>query len=134
MSGVAIINYMLSNDGGLISAVDPINIISGDVPINSVLPAIGIKKITGKDKEFISRSGAQFVTQRIRITVSCGEAQGNHRAEEILNNVRDSLPPTRGMVLTYQVDSITPDIDTELEYENPKIYCQIIDYIVKFYR
>src|SRR5687768_9832020 len=117
MSGVAIINYMLSNYYPLGFAVSETNIISGAIPINTELPAISIRQISGIEFKTIKRSGMQLVTDRVQVTVL---ASTYAQQKEIIELVRSALPAERGIVGIFDVDSITPDIDgPDLYSENP---------------
>lgn len=132
MSGTAIINYMLSNDGGIIPAMPELNVISGTVPLNTQLPVISIRQISGLEYKTIKRIGDQLVTDRVQVSVL---ASTYYQQKEIIELVRSALVPTRGNVGIYMVDSITPDIDgPDLYSENPVTYEQSIDYMVRFIR
>lgn len=132
MSGVAIINYMLSNSSPLVAVVDESKIIAGTAPLNTVLPAISIRQVSGIEHKTIKRSGTQLVTERVQVTVL---AATYAQQKEILELIRSALPATRGTVNTFAVDSITPDIDgPDLYSEEPITYEQSIDYIVRFNR
>lgn len=135
MSGVAILRFLLTSDAALINAIPSSRIMVGNIPINYNFPAIGINKISGTERRFISRTGTQTVTERVQVTVVGGEAQGYRGTEEILNLIRDAVISTRGTVGIFEVDSIQHDIDgPALQYEAPVRFEQSTDYIVRFYR
>lgn len=135
MSGVAIVRFLLTSDAALVNKLPSSRIMVGNIPINYSFPAIGINKISGTERRFISRTGTQTVTERIQATVVGGEAQGFMGTEEILNLIRDAVTSTRGTVGIFDVDSIEHDIDgPALQYEAPVRFEQSIDYIVRFYR
>lgn len=132
MSGVAIICALLADDAFVTRAVPKTKIMAGVIPINTVLPAISIRQISGIEWKMIRRSGNEMVTERIQVTVL---ATTYPKQKEILELIRSALPTVRGDVYGFVVDSIVPDIDgPDLYSENPIIYEQSIDYIVRFIR
>ena len=132
MSGTAIINYMLSNDYDLGLVVNPDNVISGTIPIDTEYPAISIRQVSGLEYKTIQRSGTQLVTDRVQVTAY---ASTYTQQKEIIELIRNALPATRGGVSTFTVDSIVQDIDgPDLYSENPVTFEQSIDYMVRFIR
>lgn len=132
MSGVAIIRAMLADDFMLTKSVPKAKIMAGVLPLNTVLPAISIRQISGVELKMIKRSGNEMVTDRVQVTVL---ATTYPQQKEILELIRSALPSVRGAVYEYEVDSILPDIDgPDLYSETPVIYEQSIDYIVRFIR
>lgn len=132
MSGVAIINYLLSNDYDLASVVAADNVISGTIPLNTKYPAISIRQVSGLEFKTIQRTGDQLVTERIQVTAY---ASNYSQQKEIIELIRSALPTTRGGVSTFTVDSIVQDIDgPDLYSENPVTFEQSIDYMVRFIR
>ena len=132
MSGVAVLRYMLANNAPLVAVVPSNKIIAGVAPMNTALPAISIKQISGQEYQTIKRGTNQLVTERIQVTVL---AATYPLQKSILNLIRTALPATRGTVNGFVVDSITPDIDgPDLYNDVPVIYEQSIDFVVRFYR
>jgi len=132
MSGVAIARYLLANSAGLIAVVAADKIKAGVVPLNTVLPAISIRQISGVEHEIIRRDANQLVTDRVQITAL---ALTYPQQKSILALIRAAMPGTRGTVNGFAVDSITPDIDgPDLYNDDPVIYEQSIDYMIKFIR
>ena len=132
MSGVAILRYMLANNAPLTAIVSSNKIIAGVAPLNTVLPAISIRQISGQEYQTIKRGSNQLVTERIQVTVLASTYPSQ---KSILNLIRSALPGTRGTVNGFVVDSITPDIDgPDLYNDDPVIYEQSIDFMVRFYR
>ena len=132
MSGVAVLRYMLANNAPLVAVVPSNKIIAGVAPMNTALPAISIKQISGQEYQTVKRGSNQLVTERIQVTVL---AATYPLQKSILNLIRTALPATRGTVSSFVVDSITPDIDgPDLYNDNPIIYEQSIDFMVRFYR
>jgi len=132
MSGVAVIRYMLTNNAPLIAVVTADKIKAGVVPINTALPAISIRQISGVEHELIKRGANQFVTERIQVSVL---ASTYPTQKSILNLIRSAVVSTRGTVNTFSVDSITHEGDgPDLYNDDPVIYEQSIDFMVRFYR
>ncbi len=132
MSGVAVIRYMLANNAPLIAVVTADKIKAGVVPINTALPAISIRQISGVEHELIKRGANQFVTERIQVSVL---ASTYPTQKSILNLIRSAVVSTRGTVNTFSVDSITHEGDgPDLYNDDPVIYEQSIDFMVMFYR
>ena len=132
MSGVAIVRYLLANNANLIAVVAAAKIMPGMIPVNTVLPAISIKQISGRELDQIKRGSNQLVSERIQVTVL---ALTYPTQKSILNLIRSALPGTRGTVNGFAVDSIVPDIDgPDLYSDDPIIFEQSIDYMVKYLR
>ena len=132
MSGTAIVRYLLANNASLTATVSADKIKPGLIPINTVLPAIGIRQISGREHQLIKRGSNQLVTERIQITV---QASTYVQQKAIVALIRAALPGTRGTVNGFSVDSVTYESDgPDLEYENPVIFEQSLDYFVKFIR
>ena len=132
MSGVAVIRYMLANNAPLIAVVTADKIKAGVVPINTALPAISIRQISGVEMPMIKRTGTQLVTERIQVSV---HASSYLSQKTIIELIRSAITSTRGTVNSVVVDSITHDGDgPDLYYDEPDIFEQSIDFIVRFYR
>jgi len=132
MSGVAIVRYLLIDNADLAAVVSADKIKAGVIPINTALPAISIRQISGIEHELIKRGTNQLVTERIQVTAMAGTYP---QQKSILNLIRAALPATRGTVNGFSVDSITPDMDgPDFQYDDPVIFEQSIDYMVRFIR
>lgn len=132
MSGVAVIYHLLSNDASLTAVVPAAKIKAGVVPVNTELPAISIRQISGTELSVIKRGLNQQVTERIQVTVN---ASTYTQQKEIIELTRDALPGTHGTVNSISVLSLTYESDgPDLEYENPQIFEQSMDYFVTYAR
>jgi len=132
MSGVAILCYMLANNAPLTAVVSSNKIMAGIVPINTALPAISIRQISGQEHRVIKRGSNELVTDRIQVTALASTYPSQ---KSILNLIRTALPGTRGTINGFVVDSIVPDIDgPDLYNDDPVIYEQSMDFMVRFYR
>jgi len=137
MSGVAITRYLLANNANLVAAVAAANIKAGTIPLNSVLPALGINEATGEAHNNIPmNSDKVLITERVRVRVNAKDsatASGYKTQKTILELVRKALPNTHGTVNGHEVDSILPDTTGPDEYDaDAAIYSQTRDFIVKF--
>lgn len=130
MSGVAIARALLSDDYDISQEV---TVISGGVlPINTVLPAISIRQISGYEFDTINRIGTQNVTERIQVTVL---ARNYLEQKNIIELIRNAMIQKRGYVNGFLVENIRQDLDgPDLYTESPEVYEQSIDYIVRFNR
>lgn len=132
MSGVAIIRSILANNGNLVSAVTSDKIIAGTAPINTLLPVVTVTQISGIEYQLIKQIGVQLVSDRVQVTVL---ANSYVQQKQLLELVRASVQSTRGTVNGFAVDSIVRQIDgPDLYSDDPVMYEQSIDYIVRFYR
>jgi len=132
MSGVAVIRYTLVNNAPLIAAVPAARIVSGVLPVTTTIPAISIRQISGVEMPMIKRTGTQLVTERIQVSV---HAASYLSQKTIIGLIRSAIVSTRGTINSFQVDSITHDIDgPDLYYDEPDIFEQSIDFVVRFYR
>jgi hypothetical protein len=131
MSGVTAIVYLLKNNGTLTASVSASNIKAGVIPVNAVLPAIGVTEVSDVDAFRKVATGAnEFAMSRIQVTVM---AKTYPSKKAILELVRLACPNQRGTINGVYVDSIMsegagPDFDDEEKF----IYIQSRDFMVKF--
>ncbi len=132
MSGVAVVRYLLANNASLISVVPASKIMAGTLPIRTALPAISIRQISGSELKHIRRSDNELVTDRVQVSAL---ASTYSQQKSILNQIRTALPATRGTINGVVVDSVQQDITgPDLYNEDPIIYEQSIDYLIKYTR
>jgi len=132
VSGVAVIRYLLANNASLTATVSADKIKPGLIPINTVLPAVSIRQISGREHQVIKRGSNQLVSERIQITA---QAKTYTEQKAIIALIRAALPGTHATVNGFTVDSLTYESDgPDLEYENPVIFEQSLDYFVKYVR
>ena len=131
MSGVAVINYLLSNNAALTAVVPAAVIFSGIAPVGTQLPAISIAQVSGVEFPQVNReTTGNLITERVQITVH-GETYPQKK--QIIKLIRQALPKTRGTVDGVDVDSITPDIEgPDMEFVDPEMHDQSVDYMVKY--
>ena len=132
MSGTAIIKSLLGANAALVAQVPATRIFVGDVPLNTTLPAISVKRISGTSfLPMAMNLTTTFQTQRIQVTLLTKTAA----QDAMWALIRPALPNTRGTVSTFAVDSILPDIEGPDMFDQVAvIYQQSTDYMVKFAR
>jgi hypothetical protein len=132
MSGTAITKSLLGANAALVAQVPATRIFVGDVPLNTTLPAISVKRISGTSYLPVAMNlTTTFQTQRIQVTLLTKTAA----QDAIWALIRPALPNTRGTVSTFAVDSILPDIEGPDMFDQVAlIYQQSTDYMVKFAR
>jgi len=114
MSGVAISQYLLSTNAGLIAVVPAARIKAGVLPLNTVLPAISVTQISGQQHNTLAQNSASYlVTQRVQVSVLAATYPA---VKQILALVRAALPQTRATVNGFACDAIYPDT------EGPDLY------------
>lgn len=115
MNGKAAIRQLLVASVPL-AAIVPKDRIKGEVlPLNVKLPAIGIVKISGVDRNTVAPGLKRRVTQRIQVTIM---GQTTLQAEQILRLVRlaaaDKMPHVAGISeVTVHTDGEGPDFTEE---------------------
>lgn len=133
MSGISIIRYFLADDSLITASVPASRIKGGLMPINTQLPSISIRQISGQEHNVLNRGSNQLVTERIQITIL---ATSYSQQKSIISLMRNALANSvRGEVNGFDVDSIEYESDgPDLYTDNPAIYEQSIDYLVRFIR
>jgi len=131
MSAVAAIRYLLANNVSLIAAVPAAKIMPGPVPLNTVLPAIGVNEISTVERTAVAIDGADvFTTARVQVTVL---AKTYPDQKSILDLVRKACGNTRGTINGVVVDSIISDgAGPDFRDNEAEIYMQSRDFMVKF--
>ena len=133
MSGVAIARYLLANNLTLTAVVSASKIFAGTIPLNTELPAIGITQISGTQRTTVSMSDAnRLVTERVQVTVA---AKTYPLQKSLLSLVRESLPLSRGVVNSFDCDSIILDSEgPDIYDQGAEIYEQSQDFFIRFNR
>lgn len=138
MSGVAVMNHVLSNFAALNALVPGARIFSGPVPLNadgtvaSDLPAIGIKKIDGTEFDAVDRSEPSVMkTERVQVTVY---AANYDEKAPILNLIGGACrPKPSSPVNGVRVGGIMPAGEgPDLDDWEAKIFEQSRDFFVKW--
>jgi len=131
MSGVIAIRSLLANDAAVLAVVPASKIMAGVIPIDTVLPAIGISHISTVERNTVAMNSAEVMaTERVQVTV---QTKSYADQKSILELVRKACPNTHGTVNGIAVDSILPEIaGPDLRDDDLLIFVQSRDFIVKF--
>lgn len=131
MSGVTVIQYLLSHNAALIAVVPAAKIMGGELPLLTVLPAISVASVDDVPRIPVDASGtARFITERVQVTVL---AKTYPSKMAILALVRKALPVSRGTVNNVNCDSVLPDsTGPDLDDAETQIYTKSRDYIVRW--
>ena len=140
MSGVAVVRYLLANNGQVLSVVAAKNVIAGDLPINTVLPAISISQISSVPRNTVAMSGSGVLhTDRVQAAaivkgpLGTPSGLGYPGVKAILKMILAACPNMRGTVNGVAVDSILPDIaGPDLYDEASDIFSGSLDFIVRY--
>lgn len=128
MSGVSAVRFILANNSALIALVPAAKIFVGVVPLNTVLPAIGVGQVSGVPHLTVAMTEpGKINTERVQVTVHTKTYQTNISAL-----VLAALPNTSGTVNGTKVDSILPDGEGPDLFDEPAIiYERSRDFIVR---
>jgi len=131
MSGTAVVRSLLAANAALTAQVPAARIFVGDVPLNTTLPAISVKMVSGVQRNTVAMTETKSVSERIQVTLLTKTAtQG-----PIWPLIRAALPVSRGVVSTFDVDSILPDTAGPDMFDQISIiYQQSQDFMVRFAR
>lgn len=131
MSAVKVIRYLLANHANLTAVVPAAKIMAGEIPLNTVLPAIAVNEISSVERTTVAMNTATVLTtSRAQVTVM---SKTYDEQKSILALVRNACPVSRGTVNGVVVDSIIPDIvGPDLRDDVAGIFFQSRDFIVKF--
>lgn len=131
MSGVAVIRYLLSQDGPVTAVVSATKIKPGDLPINTALPAISVKQISGFERLTVSMNGSKKMhTERVQVTVL---AKDYPTVKSTLALVRVACANRNGSTNGIDLDSILPDTEgPDLQDDDATIFEQSQDFMVKY--
>lgn len=140
MSGVAVIRYLLANAAAVTAVVPASKIMAGDLPLNTVMPAISVTQISSVPRNIVSMSPTRVQhTDRIQVSVLFKGPQGNPvgtgypGVRAMLRLVLAACPNTRGTVNGIDVDSIIPDIEgPDLSDDATALYSASRDFIVRW--
>lgn len=114
MSGVAIIRYQLANNAALIAVVPATRIVGGDLPLNTVLPAITITSVDSVPTLSVSMRDKFLHTDRVQVTVLVKDTAGSPAGagypglQTLLRLVLAACPNMKGTVAGATVDSVLP--------------------------
>lgn len=127
MSAVGIIRTKLAAYSALTAVVPATKIMAGDLPLNTVLPAIGVTQISSIPRTVVAMPGTNVLhTSRVQVTVlfkatdATPDGTGYPGLDAAMDLVLAACPHARGTVAGLKVDSIIPDIEGP-DLSNPDI-------------
>jgi len=106
MSAVTIMRALLLGHAPLVALVPPARIVAGDVP-DGDLPAIGIREISGIERDTVARAGSSLITSRVQVTVY---AASYPQQKAILKAAKLGAGVFTGQVAGYAVRSVLRDM------------------------
>lgn len=131
MSAIKAISYLLSHNSNLIAAVPAAKIFAGQIPINTVLPAVAVNEISTTEYLTVALNESK-VTETTRVQVSV-QTKTYATQKSILELVRKALPNTHATVNGVDVDSIVPEgAGPDLRDDDANIFMQSRDFMVRF--
>ena len=140
MSGVVVIRYLLANAAAVTAVVPATRIMAGDLPLNTVMPAIVVTEISSMPLNTIRiNESPKMHTERVQVSVLFKGPQGSPAGtglpgvKALLKLVLAACPSQRGTVNGIAVDSIIPDTEgPDMAVDDTALYSQSRDFIVKY--
>lgn len=130
MSAVVIIGQLLKARVEVTDLVPPARIYIGAIPLNAVLPSIGITDVGGDEIETVARNGTHStMTGRVQVTVY---SKDYALLDRILKACKLPGVP-RGILGTIKVNSVLPaGVGPVILPDGDDIYERSRDYMVTF--
>ena len=140
MSGVIVIRALLVASAPVVAVVPSTRIMAGDLPLNTVMPAIAITQISSLPHNTVyMREPRMQHTDRIQVSVLFKGPQGTPAGtgypgvRAMLKLVLAACPHTHGTVNGIDVDSIIPDVEgPDLSDDATALYSGSRDFIVRW--
>lgn len=140
MSGVAVLRYLLANNAPVLAVCPATRIMAGDLPLNTVMPAIAVMQISSVPLNTIRiNESPKMHTERVQVSVLFKGPQGTPAGagvpgvKALLKLVLAACPSQRGTVNGIAVDSITPDIEgPDLSDDATALCSQSRDFLVRW--
>jgi hypothetical protein len=130
VSGVAVINYLLSHDAAVLGAVQDANILTGDLPLATSLPALGVSMMSAVRRNTTSMNGAKvLVTERVQVTARASTYAG---MKALLPLTLLACRNRSGTVNGVELDSILPDGQGPDFQDDASVHTGSQDFIVKW--
>lgn len=131
MSGINIINALLTADAAVTALVPATRIGAGVLPARTTLPAIGLAIISKVDRNIASPAAKVVVTERIQVTVMANDYPAK---QALLAAVRKACRDQHGTIATFAgvavlTDGAGPDFQSE---GGSGIYLQSQDFKVTY--
>lgn len=140
MSGVAVIRHLLANAAAITNVVPATRIMAGDLPLNTVMPAISVVQIDSLPLNLLKiNETPKLHADRVQVSVLFKGQEGNPQGtgypgvRALLKLVLAACPSQRGTVNGIAVDSIAPDIEgPDLQDASTALYSSSRDFIVRW--
>jgi hypothetical protein len=140
MSGVRAIWHLLKTNAPLIAEVPAARIMAGELPLNTVMPAIQVTEVSSVPRLTLAMTEPNRMhTDRVQVTVLVKAPEGEPAGEgyphvrEILALVLAACPNQSGTVNGVTLDSIIPDIEgPDLADVAAALYSGSRDFMVKW--
>ena len=140
MSGVAVIRSLLASAGAITSVIPAARIMAGDLPLNTVLPAIAVMEIDSQPRLTVAMTEANRMhTERVQVSVifkgpsGTPAGTGYPGVKAMLALVLAACPHTHGTVNGVNVVDIRPDGEgPDLQDVATSLYSGSRDFIVRW--
>lgn len=146
MSAVAVIRYLLANNAAVLTALGvgpPVaasRILAGDLPINTVLPAIAIMEIDSQPRLTVAMTEANRMhTERVQVSVLYKGPRGTPAGtgyagvKAMMPKILAACPHTHGTVNGVNVVSIQPDTEgPDLQDDAGEVFSCSRDFVVRW--
>lgn len=140
MSGVAVIRYLLANNAPVVAVIPAAQIMAGDLPLGTPLPAISVTQVSSMPARLIRNSESiKQHTDRVQTSVQFKGLQGSPAGtgypglKAAMQLVLAACPGQRGVINGVTVDSITADIEGPDMYDAvDAVHASSRDFIVKY--
>lgn len=141
MSGVAVIRHLLANNAAVIAVVPAARIKVGDLPLNTVLPAIAVEQVDSVPHNHIRiNESPKLNIDRVQVSVlfkgpdGTPPGTGYPGVRALLRLVLLACPSSRGVINTISVDSIVPDAEgPDLQDVPASLYSGSRDFFVRWW-
>lgn len=131
MSGVSVVRYLLANNAPIIALVPAARIVYGELALNTVLPAIEVRQISGNPRNTLAMSETGTLHSD-RVQVTC-LAKTWAAKEALMALLLAACPNQRGTVNSVVVDSIIRDNEgPDLSDPATSIYAKSRDFMVRW--
>ena len=140
MSGVAVIRSLLAGSAAITAIVPATRIAAGDLPLNTVMPAIAVTQISSVLRLTLQMSETpKMHTDRVQVSVLFKGPEGSPAGtgypgvKALLKLVLAACPNQRGTINGVDVDSILPDLEgPDLQDDETALYSGSRDFMVKW--
>ena len=140
MSGVAVIRSLLATNAAVLAVIPAARIVAGDLPLNTVMPAIAITEIDSQPRNTVAMNEPNRMhTERVQVSVLFKGPQGTPSGtgypgvKAMLALVLAAVPHTHGTVNGFTVLDIRPDSEgPDLQDVATALYSGSRDFLVRW--